>query len=426
MKEKERGILTDASGTVRGEIYKEEWRVIGRAASDRECVRIEHPAVSKAHARIKAQNGFFLQDLDSKNGTFVNGNRLQHGERRRIFDGDILRFACEEFQFRCSRGNLSLESFYGMRREFLHTVNGKKLCFHLTDQEVIDYQLKMMNANPQLAIPECYFVRSVGGNSLLYDVTDSLSLEQIIQNRRIDWNGFLQLMKRVLAIVWVGEGHMLFKEQYAISEETIFFKSLHKDGKKVDFNEITIIYFPKLLNREYDFAEKLSAFSKRVSSAIICPKEQKSHLLELVETLGNRPDRLLRELVFMEEEIKAEEERLVLNEESVQKENKGKRGRKGIKNKSDTGDKKDSDHGSGLMEYRDKPAAESGDCSAAIYRVRRFLNAWKIPFLSFAVFMSAFWTNLLNITELAGFGLVLLGFNVFMMRSTSEENGDEL
>lgn len=39
---------------------------------------LRHPFVSRQHARFFWNNGFYVQDLDSKNGTFVNGNRV-HG-----------------------------------------------------------------------------------------------------------------------------------------------------------------------------------------------------------------------------------------------------------------------------------------------------------------------------------------------------------
>ena len=37
---------------------------------------LRHPFVSRQHARFFWSNGFFVEDLDSKNGTFVNGTRV--------------------------------------------------------------------------------------------------------------------------------------------------------------------------------------------------------------------------------------------------------------------------------------------------------------------------------------------------------------
>ena len=50
--------------------------------------------VSRDHAVIiykEEENRFFIRDLGSKHGTFINGNRLEKGEEREIRDGDHIR-----------------------------------------------------------------------------------------------------------------------------------------------------------------------------------------------------------------------------------------------------------------------------------------------------------------------------------------------
>jgi pSer/pThr/pTyr-binding forkhead associated (FHA) protein len=48
---------------------------VGREGGD---VTISHPSVSKEHARITFQGGkFFVEDLGSSNGTFVDGTRVE-------------------------------------------------------------------------------------------------------------------------------------------------------------------------------------------------------------------------------------------------------------------------------------------------------------------------------------------------------------
>src|SRR5215207_2351854 len=39
---------------------------------------IDHPLASRRHARMEHdENGYFVRDLDSTNGTYVNGNRIE-------------------------------------------------------------------------------------------------------------------------------------------------------------------------------------------------------------------------------------------------------------------------------------------------------------------------------------------------------------
>ncbi len=47
-------------------------------------------AVSKKHARINREEKYFLTDLRSSNGTFINGKKILHSK---LSDGDIIHFA---------------------------------------------------------------------------------------------------------------------------------------------------------------------------------------------------------------------------------------------------------------------------------------------------------------------------------------------
>lgn len=47
-------------------------------------------AVSKKHARINREDNYFLTDLRSSNGTFVNGKKILHSK---LSDGDVIHFA---------------------------------------------------------------------------------------------------------------------------------------------------------------------------------------------------------------------------------------------------------------------------------------------------------------------------------------------
>lgn len=74
--------------------------VIGKR---RECVNIvlNDYSVSRVHARIIEVGGeLYLEDLNSTNGTFKNGLRLQPYEKRRLEEEDEIRFGKLEYIFR--------------------------------------------------------------------------------------------------------------------------------------------------------------------------------------------------------------------------------------------------------------------------------------------------------------------------------------
>lgn len=74
--------------------------VLGRACANSpanlfDVTAFDHHAagISRQHARIyRDETGiFFVEDLDSTNGTYVNDVRVRPGEPRYIYNGDVLR-----------------------------------------------------------------------------------------------------------------------------------------------------------------------------------------------------------------------------------------------------------------------------------------------------------------------------------------------
>lgn len=67
-----------------------------REASD---IYIDNPVISKLHACFSySDKGFFVEDMNSTNGTYINGERLKVHTRVNINNGDILKLAAYEFK----------------------------------------------------------------------------------------------------------------------------------------------------------------------------------------------------------------------------------------------------------------------------------------------------------------------------------------
>ena len=67
--------------------------VIGRTPGCQ--LYLNHPRISREHAEITAQDGrYFITDLGSRNGTYLNDQRLGSG-RRRLRDGDEIRLGAQ-------------------------------------------------------------------------------------------------------------------------------------------------------------------------------------------------------------------------------------------------------------------------------------------------------------------------------------------
>ncbi len=79
-------------------VNKDEF-VLGRKQGVADGVIPFNRMIGRAHCKIlKRQNGYLIVDLDSSNGTYVNGIRLQPNQPYPIRSGDTIRLANSEFQ----------------------------------------------------------------------------------------------------------------------------------------------------------------------------------------------------------------------------------------------------------------------------------------------------------------------------------------
>ena len=64
-------------------------------------VNLDNQYVSRRHFQVRSQDGvFFIADLDSTNGTFLNGERLTPQQERRLRDQDLIGLAGDQVVFR--------------------------------------------------------------------------------------------------------------------------------------------------------------------------------------------------------------------------------------------------------------------------------------------------------------------------------------
>ena len=90
-----RGRLIYESGGRKGEdfIITKSPFLIGSKPGSNDAV-LHSDAVSRYHARIiKKDGGFFLEDLNSKNSTMLNGEVLPYNEMRKLSGMDLISFA---------------------------------------------------------------------------------------------------------------------------------------------------------------------------------------------------------------------------------------------------------------------------------------------------------------------------------------------
>lgn len=91
--------LYTPDGRIAAQLDKEVL-TIGKQRGEADLI-LERESVSRVHARIYREDGTtYLEDLNSTNGTFKNGLRLQPYERRRLEEGDEIQFGKEMLVYR--------------------------------------------------------------------------------------------------------------------------------------------------------------------------------------------------------------------------------------------------------------------------------------------------------------------------------------
>lgn len=112
MSEQNQPLLVIYKGALAGTRWplRRESVTLGRA-SDCDIVLPERQ-ISRYHVRVEYDDGYILRDLGSKNGTFVNGERVR-GQPYRLQDGDEISLATTlQLGFVAGEATLPLESIF--------------------------------------------------------------------------------------------------------------------------------------------------------------------------------------------------------------------------------------------------------------------------------------------------------------------------
>ena len=78
--------------------------VIGKSASDSDYRIKGNTSVSRKHCRVlRRGTNFFIEDLGSTNGTYVDGEKVEPGDQEPLFDGQEIMIADEKYIFTTTR-----------------------------------------------------------------------------------------------------------------------------------------------------------------------------------------------------------------------------------------------------------------------------------------------------------------------------------
>jgi serine phosphatase RsbU (regulator of sigma subunit)/pSer/pThr/pTyr-binding forkhead associated (FHA) protein len=204
-----RGTLTMTNGPSAGQRYEllQPKMIMGRHP-DCEIV-LDAGAVSRQHAQVTVDGaGYFIEDLHSRNGTFVNNQPIQ--DRKKLQDGDILRICDLAFRFRHDEGSQSAtevrHSTDSSRTIVVddteETPSSSKI---MTKLEVSDSSRVRLEANPQAKLKAVLEINRNMSRSLSLDDVLPRALDSLFQI-------FLQA-DRAFVILRDDEGNLIPKAE---------------------------------------------------------------------------------------------------------------------------------------------------------------------------------------------------------------------
>jgi len=98
-----RACLTILTGTLSGQLFKVSKGQLTIGRSPNVELRLDDDGISRNHARIRSEtNRAWIEDMESRNGTFVNGERitgaveLKDGDKVQVGRGTVLRFGFQD------------------------------------------------------------------------------------------------------------------------------------------------------------------------------------------------------------------------------------------------------------------------------------------------------------------------------------------
>ncbi len=98
-----RACLTILTGTLSGQLFKVTKGHLNIGRSPQAELRLDDDGISRNHARIRSEtNSAWIEDMESRNGTFLNGERikqpmeLRDGDKIQVGRGTVLRFGFQD------------------------------------------------------------------------------------------------------------------------------------------------------------------------------------------------------------------------------------------------------------------------------------------------------------------------------------------
>ncbi len=254
---------------------------IGRKTTDNDVIDLsmDEPIISRKHAVIILDNNkFFLCDTDSKNGTYINGNKLEPNKKYLLKNNDILEFSKIKYRFERYEKKEGKFSYDFGDIMFIDVFGKRRICVELhEDRRIIPYQYKMMNSNCINGLLSIAVMDNEGRSRIYYDIEKMESLSsQINAKGYLSKKQFIQILLDVFQTIRNIRDYLLNPDALLLNPAFIFYD--HDEKKPL------LVYCPFDITAERHMS--LKVFISQLT-AYISEEREKDFQMRVLKAVSN-------------------------------------------------------------------------------------------------------------------------------------------
>ncbi len=240
---------------------------------------IDEGIISRSHATIVQENKkYYLIDLNSKNGTCLNGKKLLPNQKYLLNNYDILEFSRIKYKFESSTIKEEKHHFDFGSVEFLNVYGKKRLCIELgKNKEVIFYQYEMVHSNSINGLLDMTMMDSEGCCRIYYDIDKMESFSSFIHQKGcLSKSEFLQILLDIFEVLKKAQDYLLNPNALLLMPGLIFITK--------DENKPNMIYLPFDISVQED--TYLKNFISTLASSFL-EESEKDFQVRMLKAISN-------------------------------------------------------------------------------------------------------------------------------------------
>ncbi len=227
------------SGEIHSVLKVDEFYIERGSDQNVNALRINNEKISKSHATIICKdNSYYLTDNNSKNGTYINACLLNHGDKIKLINGDVISFSNLNYIFKINSAEVTSINPTKLKSN-VENINGRrKLCINYKEYDVNLYQMKMLENNTGYGLLGMNFFKSDTEYRVYYDVEGLIQLDQYILDVAFEEGKLYKILYNIVVAIQSAENILIKAQNLCLKTDDIYIDPINLT--------IKLLFTPKL------------------------------------------------------------------------------------------------------------------------------------------------------------------------------------